>query len=49
MIISLPDIRESSRRVVQGFIVQLYVGEDLRVKEEGVDIKPEPQSKRGRL
>ena len=43
MIISPPDTRGSKGCEVQGFIIQLHVGEDARFKEENVGIKCEPQ------
>ena len=43
MMISLPDIRNSSELVVRGFVTQFHVGEDVRFTEESVGIKSEPQ------
>ena len=42
MPIPLPDIRNTSGCVAQGFVREIYVREDLRVEEEGVGIKSEP-------
>jgi hypothetical protein len=47
MIVSLPNIRESSDHVVRGFVAKFYVGEYSRFTEEGVGVKSEPQAKRG--
>jgi hypothetical protein len=47
MIISLPDIHESSIHVVWAFIAKFYIREDLRFTEEGMGIQSEPQVKRG--
>jgi hypothetical protein len=43
MIVSLPNIRESSGHVVRGFIAKFYTREDSRFAEEGVGVKSEPQ------
>jgi hypothetical protein len=47
MIVSLPNIRESSGYVVWGFIAKFYTREDSRFAEEGVGVKSEPQAKQG--
>jgi hypothetical protein len=47
MIVSLPNIRESSSHVVRGFIAKFYIGEDSRFAEEGVGVKSETQAKEG--
>jgi hypothetical protein len=49
MIISLPYIREPKGRIVRGSITQFYAREDLRFEEEGMGVKPKPQTKLGRL
>ena len=43
----LPNIREHVGHAVQGFIAQLYTGEDLRFKEEGESIKSGPRVQQG--
>jgi len=43
MIFSLPDVCESIRSVVWGFIAQFQAGEDLRSTEEGVGQKSGPR------
>jgi hypothetical protein len=48
MIVSLPDIHEPNRCVVQRFIMQFYVGEEARFKEEGVGINSGPQKERAK-
>ena len=47
MIVSLPNIHESSGHVVRGFIAKFHTREDLRFAEEGVGVQSEPQVKRG--
>ena len=47
MIVSLPNIRESSGHVVRGFITKFCAREDLRFAEEGVGVKSKQQVKRG--
>jgi len=43
MILSLPDICESERSVVRGFVTQFQAGEDSRSAEEGVCQKSGPR------
>jgi hypothetical protein len=47
MMVSLPNIRESSGRVVRELVAKFYTGEDSRFTEEGVGVQSEPQAKRG--
>jgi hypothetical protein len=42
MMTPLPNICESSGRVIRTFIGKFYVREDLQAKEKGVGIKSEP-------
>jgi len=43
MIFSLPDVRESKKGVVRGFVGHFQTGEDSRSTEEGVDQKSGPR------
>jgi hypothetical protein len=47
MIVSLPNIRESSGHVVRGFVAKFYTREDLRFAEEGMGVQSEPQEGQG--
>jgi hypothetical protein len=45
MIVSLPNICESSSLVAQGFATKFYIEEYLRFTEEGMGVQSEPQKK----